>query len=37
MALLTYFDDRNMNTLQGKTQRITCGSPTDPVLTFETQ
>ena len=35
MALLTYYDDRNKNTLQGKAQRITCGVPTDPMITFE--
>ena len=35
MALLTYYDDRNKNTLQGKTQRITCGVPTDPMITYE--
>lgn len=34
MALLTDFNENNMNTLQGKTQRITCGAPTDPVITF---
>lgn len=35
MALLTDFNDKNKITLQGKTQRITCGSPTDPMLTYE--
>ena len=34
MALLTYYDDRNKNTLQGKTQRITCGAPMEPVITY---
>ena len=34
MSLLTYYDNRNLNTIQGKTQRITCGTPSDPVLTF---
>lgn len=34
MALLTEFNDSNMNTLQGKTQRITCGAPTDPIVTL---
>ena len=35
MALLTYYNDKNMNILQGKTQRITCGVPTDPMITYE--
>ena len=34
MALLTYYNDKNMNTLQGKTQRITCGAPMEPVITY---
>lgn len=35
MALLTAYSSSNMIVLQGKTQRITCGAPLDPVITID--
>lgn len=34
MSLLNYYNDNNLVTLAGKTQRITCSAPTDPIITF---
>lgn len=35
MALLTSYSAANKVVLQGKTQRITCGTPSEPVVSFK--